>query len=149
MARKVPPEDLVVAAITKVLAENGVVTSQGRLRSLVAEELAAFDGDYTVSADRARQLAVRKGVARIEIHARRGEHRTLESCPVCSSRLSKVKNRTLDGSEVHVGVKCKRCGFWVGQKGRVPSRYVFYDRRRKVGRKAVRGRRGVGQLGGR
>lgn len=135
MARKIPPDELVVAAITKVLSENGVVTSQTRLRDLLVDELARFDTDYAVSGERARILAVRKGLARVEIHGRRGEAKAMTACPVCGSRMSRVRNRTLTGSEVDVGVKCKRCGFWVGKSGRVPSRYVFYDTRR-------RGRRG-------
>lgn len=127
---RIPPDEVVVAAITKVLARHGRVRSQTRLRALVQESLRTIDAAYAAGGERVRRLAVRSGFARLDIRARNDDAPadSKKGCAVCGGRLRRTKNRTLEGKVVGVGWRCGRCGFFSGKQARVPTRYVFYKK---------------------
>ena len=53
--------------------------------------------------------------------------RPLVACPVCSSPLAPIHNRTLTGDTVVLGQRCTRCDYWTHGVRRVPVRYLFTE----------------------
>ena len=118
-----------MAAIAAVFQRHTHVETQRRLKAAVEAELQRRSPGASVGASRVRVLAVRSGLVRLEIatrHGKRGER--LEACPVCGGKASKVRNRTLRGGSVLVGLRCKACGYRSGAEPKVPARYVFHKR---------------------
>lgn len=126
MGYKIPAEKEVASAIKAVLKKFISVSSQRRLKRLVSSELACLNPSYKVSQKRARLVAIKSGIANIEIHAKEGAAADkFTICPVCFSRLIPIKNKTLYNWEVTLGYKCRKCSYWSGRKIRMPVRYVF------------------------
>ncbi len=127
MEYRVPSDEQVVTAVRKVMQRYPTISSQHRLRSYVERELRGKRRPYRVSAPRVRLLALKSGLVRIEIHSREGDpDKLLHRCPVCSSKLDRVKNLTLYGGEVTLAFRCEACGYWTGKKKKVPTLYVFH-----------------------
>ncbi|MGA7477052.1 MAG: hypothetical protein WBW47_07575 [Thermoplasmata archaeon] len=53
--------------------------------------------------------------------------RPLVACPICSSPLAPIHNRTLSGGTVVLGQRCTRCDYWTHGARRVPVRYLFSE----------------------
>lgn len=124
-----PRDEEVVAAIAAVFARFDKVETQHRLRKLVQEELARRKPGARVGGARVRLLAVRSNIVRPEIRTKTGDGLAgLELCPVCKSKLRRIRNRTLKGGTVLVGLKCAQCGYKTGQRLQVPTKYVFHRR---------------------
>lgn len=132
MGYRVPSDEEVLGAVTRVLAREGTVTSQRELREEVLEELALLDDDYTVSGERVRVLAVRSRYVDLAIRLGVSDRDPPDRCPVCRSGFEKVRNRTLDGEEVTIGWSCTRCPYWTGEDRRVPLRYTFQGKAGKA-----------------
>lgn len=130
---KIPSDRQVIEALRGVFKKRRVVGSQQMLKKLTDKELRETLKDeegkrvtYKVSQPRLRRLTIKSGVADIDIHCRESVMKTsLGNCPVCGSRLKRVKNLTVFGGTVTLGYQCKTCGYWTGLKQRVPTRYVF------------------------
>jgi uncharacterized protein with PIN domain len=58
-------------------------------------------------------------------YTERHDLRPLTRCPVCSSELVPIRNRTLTGETVALGQRCQRCDYWTHAARRVPVRYTF------------------------
>jgi len=125
MEYRVPTGEEIVVAIYKALKKHGTIDSQTKMRDMVMEELMMLDGKYRVSPQRVRKLAVRAGFIRMEIKSREGEG-GLARCPVCGSKLKKIKNFSLWGKEVVVGYRCSVCNYKSGVKKQIPTRYIFH-----------------------
>jgi hypothetical protein len=54
---------------------------------------------------------------------------TLRACPVCASKVKKIKNRTLRGGSIIAGYKCTGCSYHTSLPVRIPARYTFSIRR--------------------
>ena len=112
-------------AISRVFAGRHQVTSQRQLKRLVEREVRG-DEHYRVGARRLRLAAIDTGFVDLEIHTRETlERRSQVKCPVCASRLRKVRNMTVFGGTVTLGYRCDRCHYWTGLRKRVPTRYIF------------------------
>lgn len=129
---KIPSDGQVIEALREVFGKRRVVTSQRALKTLVDKELRAMldEGgkktDYRVGETRLRALVLKSSVADLDIHCRETVRKTsLGKCPVCRSKLKRVKNLTVYGGTVTLGYHCKTCGYWTGLKQRVPTKYVF------------------------
>ena len=130
---KIPSDEQVLAALKEVFKKRRVVPSQHALKRLVDKEFRLLygeekgeEGSYIVSQQRLRLLTINSGTADIEIHCRESAKKTsLAKCPVCASKLKRVKNLTVYGGTVTLGYRCKTCGYWTGLKQRIPTRYVF------------------------
>lgn len=122
-------DEEVVAALATVFARHDKVETQRRLREMVAKELARRRPGARVSGERARVLAVRSGLVRLETRTKVGDGiQGVTQCPVCGAKVRKVRNRTLTGGQVLVGLRCSSCGYRAGQKLAVPTKYVFHRR---------------------
>jgi hypothetical protein len=127
MSYRIPPAELLADAIKAVLDRHPMVGSQRRLTILVLRELRKMDPGYTASEERIRKVAIDHGLAKLEIHAREGEEKSRYSrCPVCDSKMRRVRNETIFGGTVTLGYKCTKCPYWTGMRKRIPIRYVFY-----------------------
>lgn len=132
MGYRVPSDEEVLGAVTRVLAREGSVTSQRELREEVLDELAMLDDDYAVSGERLRVLAVRSRYVDLEIRLGVSDRDPPDRCPVCGEGFDKVRNATLDDEVVTIGWTCTRCPYWTGQERRVPLRYTFHGKKGKA-----------------
>lgn len=122
-------DEEVVAALAAVFARHDKVETQRRLREMVAKELARRRPGARVSGERVRTLAVRANLVRLEMRTKTGDGISgVTHCPVCGGKLRKVRNRTLTGGQVLVGLRCAGCGYRAGQRLAVPTKYVFHRR---------------------
>ena len=127
MTYHIPSDEKVRKAVAKVLKKYRTVSSQYRLKELVEQELKTGKNEFHVSGSRLRNLVLKSGLVRIEIHSREGSpHKVLNRCPVCNSSLKRVKNQTIFGGEVTIELRCLNCGYWTGKKKRIPTLYVFH-----------------------
>ena len=127
MAYHIPSDEEIIKAVAKVLKKYRTVSSQQRLKRLVEDELKTKNDEFHVSGSRLRNLVLKSGLARIEIHSREGDpNKVLNRCPVCTSSLKRVKNLTIWGGEVTIEFSCSNCGYWTGKKKRIPTLYVFH-----------------------
>ena len=122
---RIPKVDIVRDAITRVLGTRHQVNSQRQLKRLVERDLRG-DEHYRIGARRLRLAAIGSGLIDLEIHTREtAERKSQVKCPVCASRLRKVRNMTVFGGTVTLGYRCDRCHYWTGLRKRVPTRYIF------------------------
>lgn len=136
MGYRVPSDEEVLGAVTRVLAREGTVTSQRELRERVLDELALLDDDYAVSGERLRVLAVRSRYVDLEIRLGVSDRDPPDACPVCEGSFETVRNETLDDEVVTIGWTCTRCPYWTGQERRVPLRYTFHGKKGRDGAEA-------------
>jgi len=127
MAYHIPSDEEIKKAATKILKKYRTVSSQYRLKELVEQELKTDKNEFHVSGSRLRNLVLKSGLFRIEIHSREGSpDKVLNRCPVCNNSLKRVKNQTIFGGEVTIELRCSNCGYWTGKKKRIPTLYVFH-----------------------
>ena len=132
MSYHIPNDEQIKNALKKVLKEYRNVSSQYKLRNLVAKEINTPKKKYGVNEKRLRNIAINSDFVKLEIHSREGDPRkTMNRCPVCGHNLSKVKNQTIWGGKVTLEFKCGFCGYWTGKKKRIPTRYVFQYKKKK------------------
>jgi len=125
---RVPKKDQIVDALKSIFSRRRVVNSQRELKRLVEKELQS-DEKFRVGEKRLRHIVLDSDLAEIEIHCRESpEKRHLSKCPVCGTKLRKVRNLTVFGGTVTLGFKCSKCPYWSGLKRRIPMRYVFTRR---------------------
>ena len=127
MSYRIPSEDVLERAMCEVLAEHQTVSSQSRLLRLVTERLLREDDGYRLSGERMRRFAILRGLATVEIKVKDVDERSRYGrCPVCTSKMARIKNMTIYDGTVTNGYRCPVCGYWTGMKRRVPTRYVFH-----------------------
>lgn len=128
MGRRRAEDNEILAAAERALKNRHTVTSQRRMAHLVNDELGKADG-AAVTGERVRRLLAVAAFCQVDVKTREGPaEKVLHACPVCASRLQRVKNQTLFGGEVTLTLRCSACGYWTGKKKRVPTLYVFHYR---------------------
>lgn len=126
MSYRVPTTEVLAVAMADVLREQGTVESQARFTELVREKLRDIDPEYTVTEERLRLAAVRSEMVTLEVLSRdSGKRSRSRTCPVCGSRLRRVRNKTLSGGTTTLGYRCGVCPYSTGSTRRIPTRYVF------------------------
>ena len=127
MSYHIPSDIQIETALQKVFKKIRTVQSQNKLKKFVTEELNTKKKKFGVSGSRLRNIAIKSGFVKLEIHSREGDpKKILAKCPVCGSVLQRVKNLTIWGGEVTIEFRCSNCGYWTGKKKRIPTRYVFH-----------------------
>lgn len=122
---RIAKDEQVLAALRRATALKRVVDSQRKLKRLVEKELKG-DEPNVVGGGRLRHLAIESGLFDLRTVTRETEEkRSLIKCPVCGSRLRRVRNMTVFGGTVTLGYRCDTCDYWTGLRLRVPVRYVF------------------------
>jgi hypothetical protein len=128
MAYRVPTTEVLAAAVAAAIRDLNVVGSQRQLTDLVREELRRIDPMYGVTEERVRKTAINARLVKVEVESRDTRRRKrVITCPVCGSKLKRVRNRTISGGTVTIGKKCPVCPFRMGTTRRVPVRYVFVN----------------------
>jgi hypothetical protein len=128
MSYRIPSVEVLAVAISEVLREHGAAPSQRSLGDMVREKIRTVDPGYAVSDERVRKVAVQSGLVKIEVETRdTGKKARIGRCPVCGSRLSRVRNETIYGGTVILRYRCRSCPFSMGKTRAVPTRYVFHD----------------------
>ncbi|NLT37811.1 MAG: hypothetical protein GXX95_06610 [Methanomassiliicoccus sp.] len=128
MSYRLPPAEVIAIAICDVLREHGPIASQRLFTDFVREKLRYINDEYTVTEERVRKIALQSGLVRVEIATRdTGIKIKGGRCPVCNSRLRRVKNETIYGGTVTLGFKCVSCPLTMGATRRVPTRYTFHE----------------------
>jgi len=142
MAIRIPTAEVLAVAISAALRDNNTVGSQRRLAELVREELHRLDPEYGVTKERVRRIAITSGLVKVNVETRdTGKRKRTTICPVCGSKMGRVRNRTITGGTVTLGRKCTVCPFRMGTTRRVPTRYIFtnaHPRRYKVKKEVQR-----------
>jgi len=122
---RIPKDDQVLAALRRATDLKPIVDSQRKLKRLVDRELRGDEG-FKVGEERVRRLAIDSRLFELRINTRETEEkRSMVRCPVCDSRLRRLRNATVFGGTVTLGYKCGTCGYWTGLRRRVPVRYTF------------------------
>src|SRR2546425_12572056 len=94
---RIPKDDVVRAAISRVFQTRHEVSSQRALKRLVEREVRGSE-NFRVGEERIRHLAIESGLTRLEIRAREAdERRGVTKCPVCGERGEGVKDKTRFG----------------------------------------------------
>lgn len=129
MARyRIPKDEFILEAVSKVTDRRKVVNSQRELKRLTEKEMSKEE-DFRVSGPRLRLLAIHSNLVSIQMECRESEEKkALVKCPVCSTRLKKVRNMTVFGGTVTLGYRCPSCPYWSGLRKRIPTRYIFIRR---------------------
>ncbi len=130
MAHKLPDDDEIARAIVACLSEYGIVNSQKKLGELVREKIREQESSYLVSDRRVRRVAVSRKRVELELKYKEQKYSSLpHKCPICGSKLRRLKNMTIYGGTVTLGYICGACKYWTGLKRNVPARYTFATRR--------------------
>lgn len=124
---RIPNEELVTRAVRSILEEAVTVRSQTLFKKLVMLKLKEIEGDgFRLSESRLRRITANLEDVDLIIHCREGKRSFKGSkCPVCGSKMKDIKNATLYGWTVATGKACTACSYWVGNRKRIPVRYVF------------------------
>jgi lysophospholipase L1-like esterase len=117
----------IVEAARRLLASAKTIASQAEMGRQVLRALRESDPQATVTPARVRRLLAVQPFIRLEMRTWKGpREKILNRCPVCSTRLERVKNQTLFGGEVTLTLRCPACGYWTGKEKRIPALYVFH-----------------------
>jgi transposase-like protein len=128
MSYRVPSAEVLAVAIADVLREHGTIGSQKLLGRFVLDKLHCLDRNYTVTEERVRMLAIQSRLASVEVETRdTGIKVKGGRCPVCDSRMRKVRNSTIYGGSVILGYRCTSCPYKMGITKRVPVKYTFHE----------------------
>lgn len=127
MPYSIPDDDEIEDALRYVMRRMKGINSLTKLRKLVLKQLKNIKGDYTVSSERLRKIAVTSSFIKTTIYTRKGKKKKKLSgkCPVCGGKLELTKNETIFGGTVTLGYKCTECPYWTTIRRRIPIRYSF------------------------
>ena len=119
-------DEKVAEVLHRVLGESGNVHTLNLLFKLISKRMSKEHPTSGLTRARLRRVAALDPNVHLDIRTREDDRTDLPTrCPVCSSGLDKVKNKTLYGWEVTIERNCPVCGYWTGKKRRVPTYYVF------------------------
>jgi hypothetical protein len=127
--------DTVQAALDRLLTMGvGRYASQAAFLRAFRPALRAEDPSARIAGPRLRSLLVGSpGVRLVVRYAERARGGRPAACPVCGGPLDDIRNRTLAGGTVAIGLRCPRCGYWMHRLRRVPVRYQVQRTGRRTG----------------
>lgn len=111
MKDAVPTDDQVSAAIRAAMRKHRRIESQRDLLDAVRKELGAADHGTSVTASRVRKVALREGLADVEIEYRASAQSLPDVCPVCGGAMDTVTAVGLDGGRREISRGCSLCPF--------------------------------------
>ncbi len=127
MSYRVPSTAVLAKVIGEVMRDHPTIGSQRQLTKYVRAKLLEIDAMYSVTEERVRRVGIMLDEFKVQIQTRETDQKsTYARCPVCGSKMRKVRNRTVYGGSVTLGYRCTLCPFWMGIRGRIPVRYAFY-----------------------
>ncbi|HUJ78480.1 MAG TPA: hypothetical protein VLX64_05670, partial [Thermoplasmata archaeon] len=124
-ARPAPEDDIVAAARRLGASGRGAFDSQRAFLDALDRELGRAGARPAVGARRARRILLEAGAVRLAVvFAERAPGPGRSACPVCDGPLKPIRNRTLTGGTIAIGLACGRCGYWSHARKRTPVRYA-------------------------
>jgi hypothetical protein len=120
------PSDEEVRRAARRLVRGGraMFVSQRQFLVALVGSLRREDPLAVVGGRRLRRLLIGLPGVRLTVHyTEREDRRPLDACPVCGSTLRPIRNRTLSGESVVLGLRCTRCDYWTHRARRIPVRY--------------------------
>jgi hypothetical protein len=120
------PSDDEIRRAARRLVRGGraMFVSQQQFLSALVGALRRDDPLAVVGGRRLRRLLIGIPGIRLSVHyTEREDDRPLDACPVCGSVLRPIRNRTLSGDSVVLGLRCTRCDYWTHRARRIPVRY--------------------------
>ena len=124
-----PPAEVVQRAARRVVrGSKASFGSQVEFREALLKVLRRDEPLAVLGGARLRRLLIDVPGVRMTVRfTERPTARPLVACPVCSSPLAPIHNRTLSGGTVVLGQRCTRCDYWTHGTRRVPVRYFFSE----------------------
>ena len=124
--RRPDPEIVRRMARRAVRGGKASYASQAAFRAALLELLRRDEPLAVLGGARLRRILLDVPGVRMGVHyTERHDGRPPSTCPVCSSPLRPIHNRTLTGDSVVLGQRCTRCAYWTHGERRVPVRYTF------------------------
>lgn len=104
--------------VLNILRKNGEIVGEIRfLESLKGKNVSA-------SPRRFRKLIYAIPEIEVSIKYSKKKFESLDKCPVCSSKLTKIRDVNLEGKRKVIGYKCGTCGYNSTSNGK-PYIYAF------------------------
>ena len=124
-----PSAELVQRVARRVVrGAKASFSSQAEFRKALLKQLRRDEPLAVLGGPRLRRLLIDVPGVRMSVRfTERPSARPLVACPVCSSPLVPIHNRTLTGGTVVLGQRCTRCDYWTHGTRRVPVRYLFSE----------------------
>jgi len=124
-----PPAEVVQRAARRVVrGGKASFSSQAEFRRAILHQIRRDEPLAVLGGPRLRRLLIDVPGVRMTVRfTERSTSRPLVACPVCSSPLVPIHNRTLTGDTVVLGQRCTRCDYWTHGARRVPVRYLFSE----------------------
>jgi hypothetical protein len=124
-----PASDVVQRAARRLVrGGKASFSSQAEFREALLKMIRRDEPLAVLGGPRLRKLLIDVPGVRMTVRfTERPTARPLVACPVCSSPLAPIHNRTLTGETVVLGQKCTRCDYWTHGTRRVPVRYLFTE----------------------
>lgn len=118
--------EIAITAIKDVLIKRRIVITLRELHFLVNRELKKQSLAYSLSLARLKKLVL--SLPEIEIKTKRRKDRKkriLKKCPVCKKEITKTFGKNVFGKRIHIGYKCKKCGYYADLLTTMPREYIF------------------------
>lgn len=126
MSYKIPSEENVIKIIIDLIKKDRIIYSQQIFKKKVEDCLTKIDNEYKISRKRVRLLAIKSNVIKLKIETKTNKMiDKLILCPVCGSKVTPIRSKTVYNWEITVGYECKICSYWTGKKKQIPRRYIF------------------------
>jgi hypothetical protein len=125
MARKIPSKDTVISTIKDVMSKRSIIYTLNELHLLVRQRLKKENSKYVISIDRLKKLVLQIPEIKIKTKNRRSRKKVLKICPVCKMHINKLFGKNVFGKSIHMGYKCKNCGYRTDLISLMPKEYVF------------------------
>jgi hypothetical protein len=122
------PDPEIIRRLARRVVRGGKASygSQASFRAALLGLLRRDEPLAVLGGARLRRLLIDVPGVRIGVHyTERHDGKLPTECPVCSSPLRPIHNRTLAGDTVILGQRCTRCHYWTHGERRVPVRYTF------------------------
>lgn len=126
MVRKIPSKDIAISVVKDIVSKRSVVFTLNELYFLVRQKLKKANPKYVISRKRLKKLVLKIPEIWIKTKNRRSKRRKiLKTCPVCSKRIDKLFGKNVFGNDIHIGYKCKNCGYRTDLEALMPKEYIF------------------------
>lgn len=126
-AYKLPSDEQILLAIYAVGSKMKTIGSQKMLIAMVRAELENMNAAFRVAPRRLRKLVIKSGYLRVEFRMKDTDipSKNMRTCPVCGTKLRRIRNMTIYGRKTSLGHLCPTCHYSTGATRKVPVLYTF------------------------
>ncbi len=117
------PDRKIVEFLLKDVLRSRRIRSQAMLGKAIERRFREGNMTYSISAQRARMIAMETPGIRVSVRTRKGNPPT--ECPACGRKLVRMYARNLKGRKALVGMRCSGCSYKGSGNRWAPGRYEF------------------------